>query len=232
MGQTSAIEWTNATWNPWMGCTKVSPGCARCYMFREQRQYGNDPEVVRKSKTKFRDPLKWTEPRLIFTCSWSDWFHETADAWRDEAWEIIRQTPQHTYQILTKRSGRMHRHLPWAAFDDPWPNVWLGVSIETQNQSFRARQLRAVPATVRFISAEPLLGPLALDLTGIHWLIAGGESGPGWRPMEMDWVRSLRAQCREQGTAFFMKQDSGPRSGMRGRVPDDLWLKEMPNAAR
>ena len=109
---TTEIEWTEATWNPWMGCTKVSPGCAHCYMFREQRQYGRDPETVVRSKTKFREPMKWAEGRLVFTCSWSDWFHEGADAWRPEAWEIVRATPQHTYQILTKRPERIVDHLP------------------------------------------------------------------------------------------------------------------------
>jgi protein gp37 len=200
-------------------------------MFREQLRYGRDPAIVVRSKTTFSDPLKWKEPRLIFTCSWSDWFHVDADPWRDEAWEIIRQTPQHTYQILTKRPGRIDRHIPWGAFGDPWPNVWLGVSVEDQEAAFRVRQLVTVPAAVRFISAEPLLGPVALNLSGIHWLIAGGESGDSARPMEIDWARALRDACRGAGVAFFMKQDSGPRPGLRGRIPEDLWIKEMPRTS-
>jgi len=162
MAEASAIEWTEATWNPWMGCTRVSPGCAHCYMFTEQTRYGQNPEVVRRSKTKFADPLKWKEPRTIFTCSWSDWFHPDADQWRAEAWDVIRQTPQHTYQILTKRPERMATHLPpdWGLAG--YPNVWLGVSIEAQRYDFRAAMLCQFPAHVRFISAEPLLGPLHL----------------------------------------------------------------------
>ncbi len=177
-------------------------------MFREQERYGRDPAVVVRSKTTFCDPMRWKEPRVIFTCSWSDWFHEAADEWRDEAWAIIRETPRHTYQILTKRTGRIHRCLP-ADWADGYPNVWLGASVETQEQAFRVRQLTAIPAAVHFISAEPLLGPLALDLTRVDWLIVGGESGPGFRPMDPGWARSLRDQCRGSGTDFFLKQLGG-----------------------
>lgn len=209
MAERSGIEWTDATWNPWRGCTKVSAGCDNCYMFREQIRYGRDPEVVTRSKTTFGDPLKWKLPKVVFTCSWSDWFHEAADPWRGDAWDVIRRTPQHTYLILTKRPGRMARHLPWSAFGDPWPNVWLGTSIENDATGFRARQLKVHPATVRFISAEPLLGPVALDLSGIQWVIAGGESGPGWRPTDLDWLRSLRDACVGAGVKFFLKQLGG-----------------------
>lgn len=162
MGERTAIAWTEATWNPWYGCTKVSPGCAHCYMFREQVRYGRNPEVVTRSKTKFAEPLKWKEPRRIFTCSWSDWFHEAADAWRDEAWEVIRQTPQHTYQILTKRPERIIDHLP-ADWGRGWTHVWLGSSVESQRLDYRAAIICTVPAAVRFISAEPLLGRLDLE---------------------------------------------------------------------
>lgn len=221
MSQTSAIEWTEATWNPWMGCTKVSPGCARCYMFREQTQYGQNPERVRRSKTKFADPLRWKAPRTIFTCSWSDWFHEDADEWRDEAWDIIRRTPQHTYQILTKRPERIIGHLP-SDWGDGWPNVWLGVSVENQRWVSRAHTLADIPAATRFISAEPLLKPITL--TGLHrhpdghespliwefqWIIAGGESGPGFRPCDERWLRSIRDQCIGNNVAFFLKQLGG-----------------------
>jgi protein gp37 len=232
MGSESNIAWTDATWNPWMGCTKVSPGCDNCYMFREQRHYGHDPEVVRRSKTKFAEPLRWREPRRVFTCSWSDWFHKDADQWRDEAWAIIKATPQHTYQILTKRPGRIARHLP-ADWGDGYPNVWLGVSVESQEQAFRVRQLRDVPARVRFVSAEPLIGPLDLShgaLAGIHWLIVGGESGPDGvrRNMDLEWARSLQRECRDAGTAFFFKQRSGRTSELTDGVPPDLLVREYP----
>jgi protein gp37 len=213
MGERSVIEWTHSTWNPWRGCDKVSPGCAECYMFRDQRRYGRDPEtVVRAAPSTFLAPARsrrWLDERdralaetghhLVFTCSWSDWFHPAADGWRDEAWEVIRDTPQSTYQILTKRPENILDGLP-ADWGDGWPNVWLGVTIENRRYVHRADVLRQVPAAVRFVSAEPLLGPLVfdarstfdrrvrewsdghpthrqLDLANIDWLISGGESG-------------------------------------------------------
>jgi protein gp37 len=252
MSDQTSIAWTEATWNPWMGCTKVSAGCDNCYMFREQRQYGNDPELVRRSKTKFADPLKWKEPRRIFTCSWSDWFHKDADAWRDEAWAIIKATPQHTYQILTKRPGRIARHLP-ADWGVGYPNVWLGVSIESQEQAFRARQLAEIPAVVRWLSCEPLLGPLSFEevwasgprvrleaggvwnevrpvLSLIHWLVVGGESGPDTvrREMKLLWAEMLQRECRDAGTAFFFKQRSARRSEDTTGVPEWLLKREYP----
>lgn len=240
MAESSAIEWTTATWNPWRGCSKVSPGCAHCYMFRDQRRYGRDPEVVvRAAEGTFYAPLrakKWRElpeGSMVFTCSWSDWFHPAADAWRDDAWEVIRQRPDLTWQILTKRPERIAGRLPWAEWDEPWPNVWLGVSVENRRFVHRADQLRQVPAAVRFISAEPLLGPLlpdginddmsvfwtdgydgpGLNLFGIDWLIVGGESGPGHRPMREGWVRRLAFDAALTETAFFLKQWGGARPG-------------------
>jgi protein gp37 len=237
MGETTGIAWTEATWNPWMGCSKVSPGCAHCYMFREQERYGQDPEVVRRSKTKFNDPLKWKEPTLCFTCSWSDWFHEDADAWRAEAWAIVKATPHITYQILTKRPQNIAGRLP-ADWGSGYPNVWLGVSVE--NQRFaeeRIPLLADIPAAVRFASYEPALGPVnwhhpygdrhcadcfssirnrdcpgcldAMDV--LDWVIVGGESGPGARPFDLAWARSTIAACKTAGTACFVKQ--------LGRVP-------------
>lgn len=209
MGDRSIIEWTDSTWNPWRGCDKVSPGCSECYMFRDQKRYGRDPSVVvRASDGTFFAPVrsrKWEREReaaiaargrhFVFTCSWSDWFHETADPWREEAWEIIRSTPRSIYQILTKRPERIRDHLP-ADWGNGYPNVWLGTTIENRAFVDRADLLRAVPAAVRFISAEPLLGPLVfdgatrhtwadypagpllpLDLSEIDWIIVGGESG-------------------------------------------------------
>lgn len=235
MAEHSGIEWTDATWNPWRGCTKVSAGCDHCYMFRDQERYGRDPSVVVRSKTTFGDPLKWAEPRVVFTCSWSDWFHEAADDWRAAAWDVIERTPQHTYLILTKRPGRMARHLPWSAFGDPWPNVWLGTSVENQETAFRVRQLRIHPAAVRFVSAEPLIGPVALDLSGIHWVIAGGESGPGFRPMDLDWARSLRDACLGTGVAFFLKQLGGwpdKQGGASAVLDGRRWSDRPPVMAR
>jgi protein gp37 len=173
MGERSVIEWTDSTWNPWRGCDKVSEGCDECYMFRDQERYGRDPSVVTRCAVgTFLAPVKskkWAVERdrclaekgrhLVFTCSWSDWFHPKADAWRDEAWRIIRETPESTYQILTKRPRLIPTRLP-TDWGDGYPNVWLGVSIETRKWVYRADLLRAVPAAVRFISAEPLLGPL------------------------------------------------------------------------
>lgn len=232
MGESTRIEWTNATYNPWRGCDKVSPGCAHCYMFREQQRYGRDPSVVvRCSDSTFYAPVrakKWRElpeGALVFTCSWSDWFHEAADAWRDEAWEVLEQRPDLTWQILTKRPERIAGRLPswWGDADAEAPsNIWLGVSIENRRFVHRADVLREVPAAVRFISAEPLLGPLIhgcpvclgvgvrcshcdgfpdLDLAGIDWLIVGGESGPRHRPIHADWVRALRDACVPPGSA-------------------------------
>lgn len=204
MSDKTGIEWTDATWNPWYGCHKVSPGCKFCYMFREQVRYGKDPNVVTRSKTKFTEPLKWKEPRMVFTCSWSDWLIEEADPWRPEAYEVIRQTPQHTYQILTKRPERYaggQLALPMPA------NVWYGVSVENRKNLWRIDALRQFPAAVRFLSLEPLLEDLGeLNLSGIGWVIAGGESGPAARSASPDWFRSIRDQCQAAGVPFFFKQ--------------------------
>ena len=227
MGDTTGIAWTNRSWNPWHGCTKVSPGCAHCYMYREKERYGQNPELVVRGKTTFKAPLRWKEPALVFTCSWSDWFHEAADGWRDEAWAIIKQTPHLTYQILTKRPERIHDHLP-ADWGTGYVNVWLGVSIENQRWVERAGVLAKIPAAKRFVSAEPLLGPVTFRWAGWHpmnatfttdhldglrlyfdWIIVGGESGPNARPMDLDWARTLRDECAETGVAFFLKQLGG-----------------------
>ncbi len=210
MSETTAIAWTEKTWNPWHGCTKVSPGCAHCYMFRDKTRYGQDPSVVVRSKSTFNAPLRWKEPALVFTCSWSDWFHEDADAWRDEAWAIIRQTPHLTYQVLTKRPERIREHLP-SDWGKGYANVWLGVSVENQRWVERAEMLAQIPARVKFVSAEPLLGPVDLATALIHldWVIVGGESGPEQRPMDLEWARALRDQCESFGAAFFLKQLGG-----------------------
>lgn len=189
MGDASTIEWTDSTWNPWRGCKKVDPTCASCYMFTAQRRYGRDPHVVtRCSPGVFNAPLspRWARKRaeciadhgrhLVFTCSWSDWFHEDADAWRAEAWDIIRRTPDSVFQILTSRPERIADHLPddWGA---GYPNVWMGVTIGNRRFVHRADLLRAIPATVRFLSCEPLLGPLFYD--DAYPIIRGFGSGAG-----------------------------------------------------
>jgi protein gp37 len=181
MGTTSIIEWTDSTLNFWRGCDKVDPTCAECYMFRDQRRYGLDPTVVvRCSPTTFYAPLKsrkWREKRdrciaergqhLVFVSSWSDFFHEKADPWRIDAWDVIRQTPESTYQILTSRPERIHECLPpdWGA---GWPHVWMGATIGNRKFVHRADMLRAVPAAARFISAEPLLGPLVAPMLDVE----------------------------------------------------------------
>lgn len=230
MARISAIEWTEATWNPWHGCTKVSPGCAHCYMYREKKRYGQEPATVVRSKTTFDAPLKWKEPQLVFTCSWSDFFIEEADPWRHEAWEIIRSTPQHAYQILTKRPQRIATSLPqgW-----PFENVWLGVSVENPHFYGRIEMLRKIPAFVRFLSLEPLLAPMPhLPLAGISWVIVGGESGPGCRPMKPEWVREIRDQCARRGVPFFFKQWGGFRKNITGRLFEGKVWDEMPKLKR
>jgi len=227
------IAWTERTWNPWRGCTKISPGCAHCYMFTAQERLGWDPTVVTRTK-KWNEPLKWEREAAaagrtinVFTCSWSDWFHEDADGWRAEAWDLVRRCPHLHFQILTKRHERIVANLP-ANWRDGWPNVWLGVSIENDRHVHRADTLRTIPAAVRFISAEPLLGPLpSLQLHGIDWLIVGGESGPGFRPMALAWARALRLRAAEAGVAFFFKQSAAPRTEM-GIALDGAIVREYP----
>lgn len=228
MGSFSEIEWTEATWNPWHGCQKVSPGCAHCYMYRDKTRYGQDPSRVMLGKTTFDLPLKWKEPKLIFTCSWSDFFIAEADLWRSEAWEIIRSTPHHTYQILTKRPERIVDHLPK---DWPLPNVWLGVSVENPRFYSRIAILRETPAPVRFLSLEPLLAPMPnLPLEGISWIIVGGESGPHSRPMKPEWACDIRDQCVRVGIPFFFKQWGGARKDITGRKLEGRVWDEMPSS--
>lgn len=222
MGDNSKIQWTSASWNPFQGCRKISQGCARCYMFRDKERYGQDPtNVHRSSRLTFEKPLKWQREAergdrtgdacRVFTCSWSDWFIEEADAWRDDAWAIIRACPLLTFQVLTKRSDRIAGHLPtdWGA---GWPNVWLGVSVEDRENLGRIDDLRIIPAAIRFLSVEPLLGDVGeIDLSGIAWVIVGGESGNETgkyeaRPCDIEWIRSIVRQCLDTGVACFVKQ--------------------------
>jgi protein gp37 len=201
MGQTTGIQWTDATWNPWYGCRKVSAGCKFCYMFRDMKRYGKDPNVVQRAKAAtFDAPLRWKDPQRVFTCSWSDFYIEEADQWRVDARDIIERTPQHTYQILTKRIERVNE--TW------FENVWLGVSIENRSSLDRIDILRTKSAGLRFLSIEPLLEDLgAINLDGIDWVIVGGESGGSEaRPFGLGWARSVIAQCEVAGVACFVKQ--------------------------
>jgi len=243
MSENSNIEWTDATWNPWHGCHKVSPGCKFCYMFRDKKRYGQDPNIVVRSKTTFRDPLRWATPKLVFTCSWSDWLIEEADPWRDAAYEIIRQTP-HMYQILTKRIERAPGRFP----HPPLPNIWLGVSVESRDYLGRIDLLRKTPAAVRFLSLEPLIEDLGpLDVSDIDWVIVGGESGPAARPMNIEWCRSIVQQCNAAGVPCFVKQMgsncvdqlgkmNGAMFDRKGkdfdRFPPDVRVRQMPEVSR
>lgn len=239
MGDQSHIGWTEATWNPWYGCTKISPGCKHCYMYREMERYGRDPFTVQRSKTTFNAPLKWKEPRMVFTCSWSDFFIEAADQWRPEAWEIIRKTPHLTYQILTKRPELIADRLPadWGA---GYRNVQLGVSVESEEFRWRIARLLNNASRCYFVSAEPLLSPLRLDPwlatagppapLALDWVIVGGESGSD-RACQVEWITDIVDQCRATKTPVFVKQDSGQKAGQQGRIPDDYWVHEFPRVS-
>ncbi|RDI73173.1 Bacteriophage protein gp37 [Gaiella occulta] len=251
MADRSAIEWTEATWNPVSGCSKVSPGCAHCYAetislrFRHSLKPWtpeNAKENVRLHEGRIDQPLRWRRPRLVFVNSMSDLFHEEVPfEFVDRVWNVMTEASHHTFQVLTKRpeiASKWATHY-LAEHGSLGANVWLGVSIENSRYTFRADVLRTIPATVHFISAEPLLGSLyasgtnrrPLDLTGIDWLIAGGESGARSRPVDVRWVRELRDGCRDAGVAFFFKQWGGRTAKAGGRELDGRIFDEMPRAA-
>jgi len=273
----TTIGWTNETWNPLTGCSKVSPGCAHCYaetlaLTRLAGRPGYPglpwtPENAAANVVLHPDrldlPLRWRKPRRVFVNSMSDLFHERVpDIFISQVCQVMMEARHHTFQVLTKRPERMRDFMAWRhrldgeyarKFDDcpteamrnsfaaraarewaagpPYGSwLWLGTSIENDRYVGRADALRETPAAVRFVSAEPLLGPLpSLDLTGIDWLIIGGESGPGHRPMDSAWVRELVEQADAGGVSVFVKQASGPRAGKQGDLPGDLWArKEYP----
>lgn len=213
MGENSNIQWTNHSWNPWHGCIKVSDGCKFCYMYRDKERYGKDPTVVLRSKTKFNEPYSWKENAKVFTCSWSDFFIKEADEWRDEAWTIIKNTPNLTYQILTKRPKRIVECLP-SDWGDGYDNVWLGVSVENQKNMHRAGILNNIPAKVRFLSIEPMLDLVTIYfglIPNINWVIVGGESGNKtgkylYRPCYIDWFYSIMHDCQRANVPIFIKQ--------------------------
>ena len=213
----------------------ISPGCAHCYMFAEQRRYKLDPTVVVRTGTwnavnKFqKEAVAKGERRLVFTCSWSDFFIDKADDWRTEAWYKIRSTPNLTYQILTKRTERILDHLPGDWGPDGYDNCWMGTTVESPDFLWRIDHLRQVPAKYRLLSIEPLIARIpAIDLTGIHWVIVGGESGPGFRPMDHEWARVIRDACAAQGVAFFFKQSAGMKPGT-GDLLDGVEHKCFPD---
>ncbi len=234
MSDKSTIEWTDATWNPVTGCTKVSAGCDHCYAetFAERFRGVSSHHFEQGFDLKLWPerlelPLRWRKPRRIFVNSMSDLFHrDIPEDYIRLVFDTMIRADWHTYQVLTKRSGRLMRlgqTLPWP------PHIWVGVSVESNRYVWRADQLRKVPAAVRFISAEPLLGPVdELNLEGIHWLITGGESGTGFRGCDPQWVRDIRDRCVAEGVAFFHKQWGGrtPKSG--GRYLDGRTWNEFP----
>ena len=243
MADNSSIEWTEATWNPTTGCDRVSAGCDNCYaltlakrlkaMGSHKYQNDGDPRTsgpgfaVTVHEDALDIPRRWRHPRTVFVNSMSDLFHaRVPQDFIARVFDVMATTPQHTYQVLTKRSLRLAR----LADQLPWPtNVWMGVSVEDDQQLARVDHLRRVPAVVRFISAEPLLGPLyPIDLTGIDWVIVGGESGSSPRPMAVEWARSLRDECRAFSVAFFFKQWGGRTPKAGGRHLDGRTWDEMP----
>lgn len=237
MATKSQIEWTEMTWNPVTGCTKISQGCKHCYAERlaaRLRAMGveryENGFAVTLQKDLLTAPLGWIKPRIVFVNSMSDLFHESVPVeYIAQIFEVMNQCPQHTFQILTKRSQRVLELADRFLWTD---NIWMGVSVENRDVQFRVEHLQSVPAKVRFLSCEPLLGPLNdLPLDGIKWVIVGGESGPGARPMKVEWVESILAQCRFGDIPFFFKQWGGVRKDLTGRVLHGKTYDEMPSKA-
>jgi protein gp37 len=236
MAQASSIEWTESTWNPVTGCTKISPGCDNCYAERMakrlhamgQRNYANGFKLTMQPKM-LNLPLTWKTPQVIFVNSMSDLFHK--DVTTDyilKVFEVMGQASQHVFQVLTKRSNRLMRlssQLPWA------PNIWMGVSVESSAYTFRIDHLRETGAHVKFLSLEPLLGSLPnMNLLDVDWAIVGGESGPGARAMQAEWVVDIRDQCLAAGVPFFFKQWGGTRKKTTGRLLEGRTWDQMPTA--
>lgn len=276
---TTAIEWTDATWNPIRGCSRVSEGCRHCYAERVAARFSGPGQPyeglanmtkvgpqwtgkIRLVPEKLEQPLHWRKPRMVFVNSMADLFHEDVpEDFIDQVFAVMALTPRHTYQVLTKRPERMRDYMRGRDWSDaanevhdrlirrldsplflqgevvpPLLNIWLGVSSEDQaTADERTPLLLETPAAVRWVSAEPLLGPI--DFWGIptdwpesslRWVVVGGESGPGYRPMKIEWLESIVDECKQTNVPVFVKQDSGPRPGKQGRIPDDLWIKEYP----
>ena len=238
MSTQSTIEWTEATWNPVTGCTKISPGCKHCYAERMayrlkemgQRNYANGFELT-LHEHMLEKPLSWRKPQLIFVNSMSDLFHDAVPVpFIQRAFDVMRRATWHQFQVLTKRAERLlelSTELDWS------DNVWMGVSVENQNYTPRIDNLRKTDAKIKFLSLEPLLGPLPdLNLRGIDWVIVGGESGPGARPMKEDWVRQIRDRCVSSDVPFFFKQWGGVNKKRTGRELEGRTWDELPKTMR
>jgi protein gp37 len=241
---TTSIEWADCTWNALTGCTKISPGCKNCYAERMSKRlklmgqpnYQNEFTLTLHPHM-LELPLKWKTPKRVFVNSMSDLYHkDVPEEFIGRVFDTMNRANWHTYQILTKRADRLEElspRLPWA------PHIWQGVSVENADYTFRIDHLRRTAAHVKFLSVEPLLGPIPdLDLTGIHWVIVGGESGPGCRPMEAEWAHQIRASCRRQGVAMFFKQTGeklarrlklrSKKGGDADELPEELRVREFP----
>lgn len=247
---TSEIEWTEATWNPVAGCAMVSPGCTNCYAMRMasrleamgQRKYHGTTRRsggravwsgrINLDERTLRAPLTWSRPQRIFVNSMSDLFHEDVPLeFIRKIWHVMEEASWHTFQVLTKRPSRMLDVAIQRGFA-VLPNVWLGTSVENADYAWRIDRLRQTPASIRFISFEPLIGPIGrVDLTDIHWAIVGGESGPAARPLQSEWVHELKAACQKQEVAFFFKQWGGTRKKRAGRLLDGQTWDEYPSSA-
>jgi len=230
----SSIEWTDATWNPVTGCTKISPGCKHCYAERMakrlkamgQRNYANGFELTLQPHM-LELPLKWRQPSQVFVNSMSDLFHQDVPAsYIKQVFDVMRRAHWHQYQVLTKRSERLRELAAQLSWE---PQIWMGVSVEDKDYLYRIDDLRHTGAHIKFLSLEPLLGPLPkLNLRGIDWVIVGGESGPGARPMDANWVRQIRDRCLQANVPFFFKQWGGPVKSKTGRLLDCRTWDEMP----
>ena len=253
MAQPTGIEWTDVTWNPVTGCSRVSAGCDNCYAATLANRLlkdaylarlpvvdsaitRRDPFAVRLWPERLDQPLCWRQPRVVFVNSMSDVFHvDIPEDFTRRLFEVMLDASWHTYQVLTKRPARASRF--WKRNKDLFrggkipDHIWLGTSVENQHVAYRVEHLRAVPASVRFLSCEPLIGPVDLELAGIHWVIVGGESGPVRRPMKEEWVVAIRDRCRSRNVPFFFKQWGGRTPKAGGRVlAGELW-DEMPATA-
>jgi protein gp37 len=234
MATQTKIEWTEVTWNPVTGCTKLSRGCVNCYAERLAKRlkamgmyrYRNGFDLT-LHEDLIGEPLKWRKPSMAFVNSMSDLFHEDVPlGFIQSIFETMRNCPHHVFQILTKRSSRLFElssHIKWPQ------NVWMGVTVEDQDSVYRLSDLRRVPANIRFVSFEPLLGPIKdVSLDGIHWVIVGGESGPRCRPIRADWVKALLSRCRDNRIAFFFKQWGGTNKNRSGRLLGGKTYDELP----
>jgi protein gp37 len=234
MALSSPIEWTESTWNPVTGCTKISPGCKNCYAKRmaERLRLMGQPNYVNGFDLTLQPqalelPLRWKKPQRIFVNSMSDLFHDDVPLdFIQRVFDVMRRAHWHEFQVLTKRAERLESLSPSIGWS---PNIWMGVSVENAQYTSRIDCLRRTSAAIKFLSIEPLIGPVGpMDLSGMHWVIAGGESGPGARPMKRAWVVDIRRQCRAARVAFFFKQWGGVNKKKSGRVLDGRLYDEMP----